>query len=157
MQLVIDISDEEYKKISNSNPSYADDFPIYYAIKNAIILPKGHGELKDVSPIVDDIASVRTYSFQQAIDLDVFKRKLLSAETLVEADVKKPKQATMLLKFTKDFAGNWKAGNVVKAEYVSNDKMLVDGTATVNAKQLLKHCEIISEEELHDDKIGSEE
>lgn len=45
MQLVIKIPDEEYKKISNSNPSYADDFSIYYAVKNGIPIPKGHGRL----------------------------------------------------------------------------------------------------------------
>lgn len=40
MQVLINIPDEEYKKISNSNPSYADDFSIYYAIKNGTPIPK---------------------------------------------------------------------------------------------------------------------
>lgn len=47
MKIVIDIPEEMYKKISNSNPSYADDFSIYYAIKNGTPLPKGHGDLID--------------------------------------------------------------------------------------------------------------
>ena len=46
VELVIKIPEEEYKKISNSNPSYADDFSIYYAIKNGTSLPK-HGDLID--------------------------------------------------------------------------------------------------------------
>lgn len=45
IELVIRIPDEEYKKIQNSNPSYADDFSIYYAIKNGTPLPKGRGRM----------------------------------------------------------------------------------------------------------------
>lgn len=47
MQIVIDIPEEDYIKISNSNPSYADDFNLYYATKNGTPLPKGHGKLID--------------------------------------------------------------------------------------------------------------
>lgn len=46
IELLIKIPEEDYKKISNSNPSYADDFNLYYAIKNGTPLPKGHGEYK---------------------------------------------------------------------------------------------------------------
>ena len=42
IELLIKIPEEDYKKISNSNPSYADDFNLYYAIKNGTPLPKGH-------------------------------------------------------------------------------------------------------------------
>lgn len=49
IELVIKISYEEYKKISNSNPSYADDFPIYYAVRNGTPLPKEHGRLMILS------------------------------------------------------------------------------------------------------------
>lgn len=52
MQVLIEIPDEEYKKISNSNPSYADDFSIYYAIRNGKPLPKGHGRLIDEKIII---------------------------------------------------------------------------------------------------------
>ena len=51
IELVIRISYEDYKKISNSNPSYAEDFNLYYAIKNGILLPKGHGRLIDADAL----------------------------------------------------------------------------------------------------------
>ncbi len=40
IELVIKIPEDVYTRISNNNPSYADDFPIYYAIKNGTPLPK---------------------------------------------------------------------------------------------------------------------
>jgi hypothetical protein len=54
MKIVIDIPEEEYKKISNNNPSYANDFSIYYAIKNGTPLPKGHGRLLDEKVIIEN-------------------------------------------------------------------------------------------------------
>lgn len=53
----------------------------------------------------------------------------------------------MLIKFTKDFANNWKAGDIVKAKYLEAGEILVDGVAKIDAKLLLKHCKIISESE----------
>lgn len=53
----------------------------------------------------------------------------------------------MLIKFTKDFANNWKAGDIVKAKYLEAGEMLVDDVAKIDAKLLLKHCKIISESE----------
>jgi hypothetical protein len=47
MEIVIKIPEEDYIKISNSNPSYADDFNLYYAIKNGTPLPEYHGDLID--------------------------------------------------------------------------------------------------------------
>lgn len=41
MQILIEISDEEFKRISNSNPSYADDFSI-------MLLKMAHRFLKDM-------------------------------------------------------------------------------------------------------------
>lgn len=53
----------------------------------------------------------------------------------------------MLIKFTKDFANNWKAGDIVKAKYLEKGEALVDDVAKVNLKLLLKHCKIVSESE----------
>lgn len=47
MKIVIDIPEELYKKISLNNPPYGEDFPLYYAVRNCIKLPKGHGRLID--------------------------------------------------------------------------------------------------------------
>ncbi len=53
----------------------------------------------------------------------------------------------MRIKFTKDFAKNWKAGEIVEARYLGMGEMLVDNVARVDVKQLLEHCKIISESE----------
>ena len=55
MQIVIDIPKEDYIKISNSNPNYADDFNLYYAIKNGTVLPEKHGRLIDADALIDTL------------------------------------------------------------------------------------------------------
>ena len=54
---------------------------------------------------------------------------------------------TMLIKFTKDFANNWKTGDVVKAKYLEKGEVLVDDVAKIHIGLLLEHCKIISESE----------
>ena len=61
----------------------------------------------------------------------------------------------MKIKFTKDFARNWKAGEIVEAKYLGKGEMLVDDVAKVDAEQLLKHCKIISESEVKNEKRRS--
>ena len=56
----------------------------------------------------------------------------------------------MKIKFTKDFANNWKAGDIVKAKYLNQGEVLVDDVARIDLHLLLKHCVILSESE--DDK-----
>ena len=58
----------------------------------------------------------------------------------------------MLIKFTKDFANNWKTGDIVEAKYLKEGEVLVDGVAKIDIRLLLKHCKIISESE---NKYGS--
>ena len=53
----------------------------------------------------------------------------------------------MLIKFTKDFANNWKAGEIVEAKDLEKGEVLVDGVARIDLGLLLKHCKIISESE----------
>lgn len=53
----------------------------------------------------------------------------------------------MKIEFTKDFAGNWKVGEIVEARYASKDEIIVDEVAKLDAKQLLKYCKIVSESE----------
>ncbi len=82
-EIVIRIPEEDYKKISNSNPSYADDFNLYYAIKNGVKLPKGHGNLKDMGnlPYVFDLT--REDFIYSGKDIE---RAINSMTTVVEAD-----------------------------------------------------------------------
>ena len=53
----------------------------------------------------------------------------------------------MKIKFTKDFANNWKVGDIAEAKYISQSEILVDGVAKVDSQLLLKHCVILSESE----------
>ncbi|MDT3387656.1 MAG: hypothetical protein LIR46_07860 [Bacteroidota bacterium] len=53
----------------------------------------------------------------------------------------------MLIKFTKDFANNWKVGDVVNAKYLEKGEVLVDDVAKIEINMLLKHCRVISESE----------
>ena len=49
----------------------------------------------------------------------------------------------MKIKFTKDFARNWWAGEVVEAELLPNGDTLVDNVAAVDTELLMKHCEVV--------------
>lgn len=51
----------------------------------------------------------------------------------------------MLIEFTKDFANNWKAGDIVKAEYLEKGEVLVDDVAKIDVRLLLEHCRVIPE------------
>lgn len=60
VELVIKIPEEVYIKLSNSNPSYADDFSIYYAIKDGRVLPKSHDRLVEAHAVVKALFSHET-------------------------------------------------------------------------------------------------
>lgn len=53
----------------------------------------------------------------------------------------------MKIKFIKDFANNWKVGDIVEVKYLEKGEVFVDGVAKINIELLLKHCKIISESE----------
>ena len=53
----------------------------------------------------------------------------------------------MLIKFTKDFANNWKAGDIVKVKYLGKGEVLVDDVAKIDINLLLKHCRVVSQSE----------
>lgn len=84
VELVIRIPEEVYKKISNSNPSYAYDFPIYYAIKNGTLLPKGHGDLIDRNSIqeiiLEDDLSQLIWNGDDQVNCELY------APTIIPAD-----------------------------------------------------------------------
>lgn len=88
IELVIRLDEESYKNISNNNPSYGADFPIYYAIRNGTPLPKGHGTLKDTDAICKDIISslgIRDETYLLEAEKGVYKR-IKNAQTIIEAD-----------------------------------------------------------------------
>lgn len=83
IELVIKIPKEDYTKISNSNPSYADDFALYYAIKNGIPIPKGYGDLKDIGNLKYVFDLTRTDYIYSGEDI---RRAMESMVTIVPAD-----------------------------------------------------------------------
>lgn len=62
----------------------------------------------------------------------------------------------MKIKFTKDFANNWKVGDIVEAKYIDKDGVLVDGVAKVDSQLLLKHCIILPESDEENKKMLTE-
>lgn len=53
----------------------------------------------------------------------------------------------MLIEFTKDFANNWKTGDIVEGEFLGKGEVFVNNVAKIDMSLLLKHCRIISESE----------
>lgn len=51
MQIVINIPDEEYDVVQNEKYHYIISHYIWEAVKNGVVLPKGHGDLKDFDKI----------------------------------------------------------------------------------------------------------
>ena len=56
----------------------------------------------------------------------------------------------MKVKFTKDFANNWKAGDIVEVKNMGQDEVLVDDVALISLDLLLEHCVILSENEVNE-------
>jgi hypothetical protein len=75
MQIVIDIPESIYNDLYvNNSPMYTlPQMDMYYALKNGIVLPKGHGRLIDADAVLEEPIG-NTYK-----DIDI-------AETIIEAD-----------------------------------------------------------------------
>lgn len=78
MKIIIDISDEDYEYIKNSNDMN------FNAIKNGTPLPKNHGRLIDVSDIEwAKHREERNYIDYEVIDWD----DIVNAPTIIEAEI----------------------------------------------------------------------
>lgn len=109
MQIVIDIPEEEYKKILKMHPAYPNGvFCLTKAIQNGTPLPKGHGRLIDGTCLYNDLVELEDLAFSRANDTPstIFdkpnpayirynaqlnertelKHKVFDAPTIVEAD-----------------------------------------------------------------------
>lgn len=51
----------------------------------------------------------------------------------------------MELRFITDFAGNWEAGDIVEAKFLSDDNTLIDNVACIDTALLMEHCEVVTE------------
>lgn len=86
MQIIIDISEDNYKLMQDGNYCGILSHEIYNAIENGTILPKGHGRLIDADEIQFENNEFDTYSdYSRAFDA------IDGAETIIEADKEKSK------------------------------------------------------------------
>lgn len=53
----------------------------------------------------------------------------------------------MKIRFITDFAKNWKAGDIVEVEVLSNGDTLIDNVARIDTALLMEHCEVVTESE----------
>lgn len=86
-EIVIEIPDELISKINDENYQNVISWfatTLYCAIKNGKVLPKGHGELKDTTTIVDKLTDTDIYLTDE--DWNEIGKALRSAEVLIEAD-----------------------------------------------------------------------
>ena len=80
IELVIKISEEHYKNIVKQvDKRDYPDMSIGKAIANGIVLPKGHGAIKDVSQIEIPMCEDRTYERWVQVAID-------SAPTIIAED-----------------------------------------------------------------------
>lgn len=80
MEIVIDIPDQKYKWIIENPQTYTDE--LHYAIRNGTPLPKGHGDLVDISPYKGKVICSHLYSgVKKLTEVD-------SIEPIIEADRK---------------------------------------------------------------------
>lgn len=98
MQIVIDIPEDEYNKICSGTFDTEGYFKMNLkeAFRNAILLPKGHGELIDRSKIPKAIPAEEdnctgmgmTYDEMDAYNdgIDVMYSHIKNAPTIIEAD-----------------------------------------------------------------------
>lgn len=77
MQIVIEVSEQDFSRVVNTGKTC--DNTIYVAFKNAIVLPKGHGDLIDRSKIAFDYWSVDNY-------VCVGKRNIFEMPVIVPAE-----------------------------------------------------------------------
>lgn len=82
MKIVIDISEEDYRKVQDGRASVS---MMRKSIRNGIPLPKGHGDLIDRSLLLEDME--RGYRFaNELVALGFAESFIEHAPTIIEAD-----------------------------------------------------------------------
>ncbi len=95
-EIVIKIPDDEFFLIQQSDSTWAANAAskecMLHAIKNGIVLPKGHGQLKDADYIRKEIIShlgIKSEDYLLEAEKAVYKR-IVEAPAIVDADKKSP-------------------------------------------------------------------
>ena len=95
MKIIIDIPEEEYRKVQNGRASIS---MMRNTIRNGIPLPKGHGRLIDADVFEKRLMDARSYYIgEKADDFDLrfaaglksAAERLVDAQTIIEAEKRK--------------------------------------------------------------------
>lgn len=84
MKLVIDISEDDYRKVQDGRASVS---MMRKVIRNGTPLPKGHGRLIDYGYVVDaidDWVNAEEYRYTNATDY--LRKRVANTPTIIEAD-----------------------------------------------------------------------
>ena len=84
MQIVIDISEDDYRKAQDGRASVS---MMLKAIRNGTPLPKGHGRLIDYGYVVDaidDWVNAEEYRYTNATNY--LRKRVANTPTIIEAD-----------------------------------------------------------------------
>lgn len=65
MQIVIDISEEDYENCIKYDALTSN---IYKAIQKGTLLPKGHGRIIDIDKVLEEMKATRTYDIPFALE-----------------------------------------------------------------------------------------
>lgn len=86
MQIVIDISDEDYKRIKDMPDAFNSlTSRAYKSIKNGTPLPKGHGDLVDKQKLLLEKDTMQEADTLREYDI-LFSSDVENAPTVIKAD-----------------------------------------------------------------------
>lgn len=89
IELVISLPEEAYKLLKNEGVDWLGAEHILNAVANGILLPKGHGKLKDIDKFLKRVEEDRAHEcYLHSWTIDDVLQKLDSwyAPTIIEAD-----------------------------------------------------------------------
>ncbi len=91
MEMIIKISEKDYNDILNGETKASSlNYTIFHAIRNGILLPKGHGRLSDVDWVLNkmDTTDAQPITPNEHYAWDFAQTLFRNAPTIIEADSK---------------------------------------------------------------------
>lgn len=89
MQIVINISEDNYKLIKDGNCCGVFSYEIYNAIKNGTVLPKRHGDLKDADAMINKLCTNEASELFGSITCAEILDFINDEKTIIKADADK--------------------------------------------------------------------
>lgn len=158
MQIVIDIPDNQYKKLVNPyQHNEAISTQLKEIVRNGTPLPKGHGRLIDAEKLAKEINRAWTLWEKKGEDCylfsDVLTPMLVSQQTIVEADKEADKEKPNMMQQTMGFLKNLYLQNKdeidrTAKEFYSKRNELAEANAIIEEEyrmRSIKECKDILE------------